>query len=224
MWWNIVSRKVPDSCPVICVGPKVLEITYHIISEICESVHWVLFFPLSFWTHPNRVLTTRANPRWFCEIKGHGSGFIKGVQLEGVGNSIATNSNLRTYQHENYTILGRPAPVLCGVSTITGPIRLRNLNGQEIDTNLKHPNATILTLIPHLNGDILLPTTGSWLISRISLFFRIPRTSGVIADSYCIAMLSDFLFVLGTIRMEVTYVCTDLGLPGKGFRWRWYVR
>ena len=41
-----------------------------------------------------------------------------------------------------------------------------------------------LTLTPHLNGDILLPTTGSWLISRISLFFKMLRTSDVTADSW----------------------------------------
>ena len=40
------------------------------------------------------------------------------------------------------------------------------------------------TLIPQRKGEILFPTTGSWLMARISLFVKILKISGVIADSY----------------------------------------
>lgn len=40
------------------------------------------------------------------------------------------------------------------------------------------------TLIPHLKGEILFPTTSSWLIARISLLVRMPKMSGVMADNF----------------------------------------
>ena len=39
-------------------------------------------------------------------------------------------------------------------------------------------------MIPHLNGEILKPTTGSWFMARISSFFRMPIVSGEAAESY----------------------------------------
>lgn len=44
------------------------------------------------------------------------------------------------------------------------------------------------TLIPQRKGETLVPITGSWLMARISWFLRIPRISGVIAESFVHSM------------------------------------
>ena len=40
------------------------------------------------------------------------------------------------------------------------------------------------TLIPQRKGEMLVPISGSWLMAKISWFLRIPRISGVMAESF----------------------------------------
>ena len=86
-----------------------------------------------------------------------------------------------TDEHDHRAVLARSAPVLSRVSTVASPIRLVRHNGKlhSLETCVEK----IFTLMPQRKGEILVPSTGSWLIARISVFLRMPRISGVIDES-----------------------------------------
>ena len=81
------------------------------------------------------------------------------------------------YEHKHCAILSGSTPILSGETAVTCPVRLGHVSKAHVERG--EP-----TLIPHLKGETDFPTTGSWLIARISVFFKMPRMSGVIADSW----------------------------------------
>lgn len=69
-----------------------------------------------------------------------------------MGVSLQTVTN----QHENGAILRLPTPVLCREATVARPVGLRSVRKNPlVIKRTKH------TFIPHLNGEMLAPTTGS---------------------------------------------------------------
>lgn len=83
-----------------------------------------------------------------------------------------------TNQHENRAILGLATPVLRGEAAVARPVGLLS--------ECKHVRVLIersdRTFIPHLKGETLVPTTGSWFMAKISLFVRISNVSLVMVD------------------------------------------
>ena len=83
-----------------------------------------------------------------------------------------------THKHDDRAILTRSAPVLCWVRTIARPVGLKCTNEDKCRITQR-----VHTLMPQRKGDMLIPYTGSWLISRISLFNRMDSMSGAMADN-----------------------------------------
>jgi len=108
--------------------------------------------------------------------------YIKGNQSY----CITIQDSYRAYQHEDRSIFALSAPVLRWMSRVVSPVGLFIPSVSDLSRKF----LSRLTLIPHLKGVIAVPTTGSWLIAMISLFFRIKRVSLVIEASYKTNVLS----------------------------------
>lgn len=86
-------------------------------------------------TYPNRILSAGPDPRRLYQLKSHIVCFILCVQLWTSKIRFAqcmVGTECETHEHDNSSILCRPAPVLCGIRVIARPIRLRtsaNFNG-----------------------------------------------------------------------------------------------
>jgi hypothetical protein len=118
-----------------------------------------------------------------------------------------------THEHENCSIFGRPTPILCWMGAVACPIRLSNRCG-FVRIHLKVDTIS-LTLIPQRKGEMLLPTTLSWFMARISLFVSILRMSGVIADS-CVYITHE-VAERNTTRLTLVPICNNL-ISNKIFR------
>ncbi len=57
------------------------------------------------------------------------------------------------------------------------------INDNALDVYKTDGSKAPQTLIPQRKGETLVPITGSWLIARISVFLRMPRSSGEMAES-----------------------------------------
>ena len=88
------------------------------------------------------------------------------------------NEEETTHKHKDRAILAFTTPVLCGVGCIAHVVglKIRQIGGPI------YKSVCFLTLIPHRKGEILVPTTGSWLIAIISGLVRISMDS-LLADS-----------------------------------------
>jgi len=82
-----------------------------------------------------------------------------------------------THKHEHRAILAFTTPVLCGVGFIAHVVGLKLVQVSESMCT----SAYLLTLIPHRKGEMLVPTSGSWLIAIISWLVRISKDS-LLAD------------------------------------------